>query len=174
LLKVWLHTWELLPHLHARPPWRKAVVVERRRRVVVEEAAMFAGARRRRAGLLLRVEVSSRKQWPMLGKEEATSRKEETVPSKKVEVRRGRAVATSTTSCRGSVVEVRGWAAVPSKVEEASMQVEHARWSVAQSLREKANAAAWHVEWEKNKIVDMTSKNTDPCVTISRLLIDLT
>jgi hypothetical protein len=101
-------------------------MVERRRRVVVEEAAMLAGARRRRAGLLLRVEVSS-KQRPMLGKEEATSRKEETMPTKKVEVRRGRAVATSTTSRRSSVVEVRGRAAVPSKVEEASMQVERAR-----------------------------------------------
>jgi hypothetical protein len=53
---------------------------------------------------------------------------------KKVEVRRGRAVATSTTSHHGNVVEVRGRAvvpskseAVPSKVEEASMQVEHIR-----------------------------------------------
>jgi hypothetical protein len=83
-------------------------------------------------------------------------------------------VATSTTSRRGSVVEVSGRAVVPSKletvpskVEEASMQVEHARRSVAQS-------SLTHVERGKNKIVDVTSKNTDPCITISRLLIGLT
>jgi hypothetical protein len=47
---------------------------------------------------------------------------------KKLEVRRGPAVATSTTSHRGSVIEVGGRAAMPSKSEAvASMQVEHAR-----------------------------------------------
>jgi hypothetical protein len=116
----------LLQRLHARPPWRKAIVVERRR-VVVEEAAMLVGARRRRAGLLLRVRASSRKQRPSLGKEEAASRKEEMVPSKRWRCD----VAEQwrlTTSRHGSVIVVRGRAAVPpksvavpSKVEEASM-----------------------------------------------------
>jgi hypothetical protein len=95
---------------------------------------MLAGARRRRAGLLLCVGASSRKQRTVSGKEEATLRKEETAPSKTVEVCRGQIVATSTTSRHGSVVEVGGQAAVPSKsevvsskVEEALMQVERAR-----------------------------------------------
>jgi hypothetical protein len=115
-------------------------MVERRRWVIVEEAAMLARVRRRHVGFLLHVEASSWKQRPVSGKEEATSKKVETMPSNKVEVRRGWAVVTSTTSRHSSVVEVRGRAAVPSKlemvpskVEEASMQVEHARQSVAQS-----------------------------------------
>jgi hypothetical protein len=69
----------------------------------------------------------------MIGVEEGGGRVKEGGDGalKKVEVCHGRAVATPTTSRRGSIVEVRGRAAVPSKseavpskVEEASMQVD--------------------------------------------------
>jgi hypothetical protein len=42
------------------------------------------------------------------------------------------------------------------------------------SQRESKCYSLTHVERGKNKIVDVTSKNTDPCVTILRLLIGLT
>jgi hypothetical protein len=50
---------------------------------------MLARVRRRRAGLLLHVGASLWKQRLVSGKEEAVSKKVETMPSNKVEVHRG-------------------------------------------------------------------------------------